>query len=288
MSNPKLPIFKPLYLVFLSVFFILFSCSQSELEEKYIYNDIEVPFKGDFRTDTVDFTRLASQQARKIFRLDEPSSSIVDTKKYTFKINELIQVRATEHGDSIRITSYSAKDITQVSLEMYLPDVGLYLPVAYFPVIPGFSQFEFKPDFLGKRVVYKKPDGQLVSFECSYLDFAKFSPRLLSDDSHWKMLQQIDAQWTLYFSNYDWKDANSAGNWREMSPIYAREWVVLMTNYAYMLTTPEYYHVMSRFNQVFGGDLCHNDKQVFSENDYQDFQIKVKLPVHPTFRVIVS
>ena len=41
---------------------------------------------------------------------------------------------------------------------------------------------------------------------------------------------------------------------------YAREWVVIVTNNAYMMTTPEYKYVMANFKKVMGGDLYDNDR----------------------------
>ncbi len=58
-------------------------------------------------------------------------------------------------------------------------------------------------------------------------------------------------------------------NFREMRPIYAREWVVILTNYAYMMTTPEYKYVMANFKKVMGGDLYDNEKVPFTAEKYQ-------------------
>ena len=258
--------------------FLWYSCTDTVIKENLHYNEIEVPVQTNFCMDTVTFEKLPAACNRRIFRLDESSASITDNKKYSFRMDELIQIRATESEDSIRITSYSAKTVYDVTLEIYLSDFDLYLPIAYMDSIPGFSQFEFKPSFIGKRILYKKPDGQYISFEHRYLDMQCMTPRLFSQDAHLKMLQQIDAQWTLCFSNFDWKDENTYHNWREMRPIFAREWIVILTNYAYMMTTPEYKHVMANFNKVFGGDLFDNDKRTFTAEDYLTKQNEFKKP----------
>ena len=283
MSKAKSVFISQRICLFFLVSVLLFGCSDIVYEENIHCNEIEKPWETDFCQDTISFGKLASDCCRYIFRLDESSASITDNTKYTFHINELLQVRATSSGDSIRITSYSAKTIYGITLEIYLPELNHYLPAVYFDSIPGFSQFEFKPSFIGKRILYKYADEKYVSFEYPYLDMNRMTPRLVGDDAHLKMLQQIDAQWKMFFSNYDWSSENTAANWREMRPIFAREWIVIMTNYAYMMTTPEYKYVMANFSRIFGGELCDNEKTPFTADDYAERQNYFKRP--HTFRL---
>ena len=246
-------------------------------EDETVYNDIEIPFKDDFRTDTVSYGKLPAEYRRHILNLADPSSEIVNKADYTFRTDELISVRQTAEDDSLRISSWSAKTIYEVTLEMYIPEVGEYLPVAYLDSIPGFSRFTFKPSFVDRRNVCRTADGGFVSFECPHLDMEHMMVRLQSDDEHFKKLQKIDAKWTCSFSNYSWTP--TAGDncpYRELRPIYAREWVVIVTNYAYMMTTPEYDYVMSHFSEVMGGDLCDNDKNLFDADKYQTEKARFK------------
>lgn len=243
------------------------SCSE-EVRDEYHTHETVVPYEGTFVTDSVAMAQLPSVDRREIFRLDEPSAVITDRSRYSFRMNELLQVRSSDSGDSIRITSYSARTLHQVTLELYLPAVDTYLPVAHFDSIPAFSQFQFKPSWIGKRVVYPKEPDRFISFEYAFLDLAVMKPRWKSADVHLRKLQQIQAQWEICFSNFDWKDAQTSSNWLEMRPIFAREWLVIMTNYAYMLTTPEFAHVMQHFREVFGGDLYDNNRVPFTAEQY--------------------
>lgn len=86
------------------------------------------------------------------------------------------------------------------------------------------------------------------------------------------------------FLNYSWTP--TAGDncpYRELRPIYAREWVVIVTNYAYMMTTLEYNYVMSHFREVMGGDLCDNDRNLFNAEKYQTEKERFKS--EKTFRL---
>lgn len=246
-------------------------------DDKTVYNDIEIPFHDDFRTDTVTYGKLPAEQARSILNLADPSATIVNKADYTFRTDELISVKQTAEDDSLRITSWSAKTVYNVKLEMLIPEAGEYLPVAYFDSIPAFSRFEFKPSWVGKRNVWRSANGGFVSFECPHLDMKRMAVRLISDDEHLKKLQRIDAKWTCSFSNYSWTPtAGESCSFREMRPIYAREWVVIVTNYAYMMTTAEYDYVMSHFAEVMGGDLYNNNKEVFTAEKYQTEKARFK------------
>ena len=248
---------------------LMASCS-TNYEDKIVYNDIQQPFQQDFKKDTVVFDKLPAEFAKHILNLSDPSTEIVGKADYTFQTNNLISVKKSAVGDSLVITSWSAKPVSNVTLEMYIPEADEYIPVAFFETVPAFSRFSFKPSFIGRRNVWKKESGNFVSFLCPYLDMNQMKARLTSDDEHFKMLQKIDAQWNCSFSNFGWTPTvGESHNFREMRPIYAREWVVILTNYAYMMTTPEYKYVLANFKKVMGGDLYDNEKVPFTAEKYQ-------------------
>ena len=253
-------------------FFILFLCAvlcgcSKQIEDQLHFNDIEKPFEATFRPDTVRTAGLDPSRLRTYFDPAGSSAEITDPEEYSFRVDELIRVEGTESGDAVRIRSFSAKPVLGVTLEVLLPDFGFYLPVAWIDSLPGFAQFEFPASFTGRRLTWEREDGTFVSFHYPYFDAAKMKPRLRSDDPHLGMLQRIDARWDFRFSNYDWNGTNSS-TWREMRPLYAREWVVIVTNYAYMMTTPEYRHVMENFGRIFGGELCDNERIPFTSEKY--------------------
>ena len=248
---------------------LMASCS-TDYEDQIVYNDIEKPFQEDFKKDTVVFEKLPAERAKHILNLSDPSTEIVDKPDSTFQTDNLTNVRKSTEDESLVITSWPAKPVSNVTLEMYIPEVDEYIPVAFIKSIPAFSRFSFKPSFVGRRNIWKKKNGNFVSFTCPYLDLNRMKTRLVSDDEHFKMLQKIDARWTCSFSNYGWTpEVGESHNFREMKPIYAREWVVIVTNYTYMMTTPEYKYVMANFKKVMGGDLYDNNKVTFTAEKYQ-------------------
>ena len=100
---------------------LMASCS-TNYEDKIVYNDIQQPFQQDFKKDTVVFDKLPAEFAKHILNLSDPSTEIVGKADYTFQTNNLISVKKSAVGDSLVITSWSAKTVSNVTLEMYIPE----------------------------------------------------------------------------------------------------------------------------------------------------------------------
>lgn len=259
---------------------IIFVACTTAFEEVIHYNDIEMPHIKLFKQDTVTFDKLKEEQARHILNLDEPSEVVTNHAIRSFRINEIIQIRPTSKSDSIRITSYSAKTVYNVTMEIYLPEFDMYIPVVHMDSIPAFSQFEIKSTFTGKRITYRKKDGDYISFHYPYFIFKELKPRLISEDEHFKKLSEIDARWTIRFHNYDWtpEKGDAGSQWRELRAIYAREWIVITTNYAYMMSTEEYDFTMGHFKEVMGKDLFDDNVVDFTPEKYKSEKVRFKEP----------
>lgn len=106
---------------------LMASCS-TDYEDKIVYNDIQQPFQQDFQKDTVAFDKLPAEFAKHILNLSDPSTEIVGKADYTFQTNNLISVKKSAVGDSLVITSWSAKPVSNVTLEMYIPEADEYIP----------------------------------------------------------------------------------------------------------------------------------------------------------------
>lgn len=240
------------------------ACTQ---EDQLETNQITLPYQPQIATDSICFETIPANKKSRILDLDEPNSVVVDHSKRQFKINELLQIRNASSKE-LRITSYSAKTIEKVDVYLFIEEVGKYIHVAHFDSIPRFAQIDFRPKFIDGEAVYKSEDGQYISFTRPTLDYVRMKPRVVSPDPHYQMLQKIKAQWTIRFSNFQWSPENPNGSWKELRAIMAREWVAITTNYAYMMTTPEYDFILSHFAEVMGGDLYDNDKVTFTPAKY--------------------
>ena len=98
-----------------------------------------------FKIDTITYGQIPAEHARRILSLDESTSVVTDKSKRSFRVNELFQIRKAS-DQLLSITSYSAKTVYNLTLEAYVEGGSQYIPIAYLDSIPGFSQFEFKPE----------------------------------------------------------------------------------------------------------------------------------------------
>ena len=237
------------------------SCSDNEM-----INYIPDP-EFDTHLDLLLYDELPSTAKTFILALDEPSSII--TTQRSFNLKEVLRAETSADKDFILITSYSAKPITNITLKAYLPEIAANVHIATIDSIPMFGQVAFRPAFLDGETSYATDDSRVVSFQREFIP-NDMSFTVDSDCTHYQMLKTIKTNWTLSFSNYDWNpDGNST--WLELNAMVAREWVVIVTNLGYMLSSPQYYEVMNNFSSIFGGELYGNTGELFTNADYNNF-----------------
>lgn len=200
---------------------------------------------------------------RLIFQDDEPNEVIWNPSLRSFQTNELLQVRRV--SDNVcRITSYIPKPLKNVVIKSQINEEDGYFELLKIDSIPAFGQFEFTPNFVNKRTTYKTELGGYVSIQVSTIpDFISF--QVESSDPLWNMLSRIKVAWNFNFNEHGW-----GSSWRDMNVLYAREWVVMITNYAYIVSTPEWEYLIDHWKEVTGADLYANvSKKVVI--DYQAF-----------------
>ncbi len=248
---------------------VLSSCQKSEIE----YVDKYHPFNEKLSIDTLQYEKIDDNDKQLILQLDELSSIVTNQSLRSFQTDELIQIRPTE-GNMLKVTSYSAMPILNIQIYCRINNVdGLSEPFHLLSIdsLPGFGQFKYQPAFTRKKSTYKTVSGKYISFHQPKFATNDFEFTVDSDDEFFKMLKTIKAGWNISFSNYYWDGVNEAGNWREMSAIYAREWVVMMTNYAYIVSLPEFKEIMFNYKKVLGGNLHGNGgvSDIFTREHYE-------------------
>lgn len=187
----------------------------------------------------------------------------------SFNLKNILQIAPTINRDSIVITSYSAKRLDKVDIFLDIPGLQKDILIATLDSIPMFGEVKFRPKFLDESTVYRIGNGDLVVL---YKDFIRSDMRLSVDSKceHYLMLKSIKTDWDISFSNYDWREGAST-SWLEVRSMVAREWVVIITNLGYMLSSPEYKEIMNNFSKVFGGELYNNNKENFTNSYYNSF-----------------
>ena len=200
---------------------------------------------------------------RLIFQDNEPDEVIWNPSDRSFRTNELLQVRRLS-GNECRVTSYVPKPLKNIIVKAQIPGYDEYFELLKVDSIPAFGQFEFTPAFVNEQTVYKTEKGNYMSFRLPDMpDNILF--KVESDDVLWKKLSRIKVSWSFDFNEHGW-----GGNWLDMNVLYAREWVVMITNYAYIISSPEWEYMLSHWKEVTGDDLYANinEKTVI---DYKAF-----------------
>src|SRR5690606_26301879 len=82
-------------------------------------------------------------------------------------------------------------------------------------------------------------------------------------DEHVKKLNQIKAKWKIYFGTYD-----EPNKWCRITPVYAREWVMMMTNLTYVLRSPDFEPSSFSYKAVMRHAFLRNDGQVEVSNGF--------------------
>ena len=262
---------KTFFKILLLTGIIFMSCEK--VDTKLEYKDEYHHFDKELSDDTLQHDKISTEYKRLILQLDEPTSIVTNASLRSFRTDELIQIRSLDKN-KLRITSYSAMPI--LNMQIYCKINGVDNLDAEFLMLtidslPGFGQFDYQPAFTKKEASYKTGDGKYISFYQEYFTTIDFKFSIKSDDEHFQKISTIKSSWNISFSNFHWNGVGETGNWREMSAIYAREWVAIMTNYAYMVSTPEYKEIILNYKKVLSGDLYGNGgvTDVFTQERYE-------------------
>lgn len=243
------------------------SCTESMLEQQVEYELLD--YSPVLATDTLAYDDISQECRRLILQLDEPSATVVNPSLRSFNTKEIIQVRPKD-GNKLIVTSYSAlpvKDIKFYCRMKQVPGLGDRFLLFSLDSIPAFGQFEYTPAFTKGTAVYSVANGKYLSFHHPYIDKEDIEITIETEDELYARLKTIIPAWDISFSSY--KD----GNWREMSAIYAKEWIVIMTNLTYIISQPEFKHILNNYKTVMGGELYGNggkDNGVFTAEDYEN------------------
>lgn len=247
----------------------LASCQKTEFDYKDVYH----PFESQLASDTLRFAEIDPQKKELILQLDEPTSIIVNPGLRRFSTTEPIQVSVLNRN-SIQLTSYSAAPIRNLNIYCQVNQIDSLQSekflLATIDSLPGFGRLNFQPEFSKQKAAYKTVNGKYISFHQPYFTVDDFTFTLESEDKHFQMLRAIKPTWDISYSNYEWDGVSITGKWLEVSAIYAREWVVIMTNLAYIVSTPEFKVALQNYKAIMGGDVIGNDGANFTTEQYEN------------------
>lgn len=228
---------------------------------------------------SIPITQLRQQEAisqQLVLQNGESWETLTDLQQRYFKINRIISGQVD--NDGLLIKNYSAAPVKDLNIEARLKNTDQWFHLTHIDELKAFSHTHFKLT-LNENQFFKLIDGSgsiklqgLSNFKELPVDLLDI--RVTSDsDSLVQKLSTITPQWGIYFGKYSQAD----GQWQKINPIYAREWVIMITNFAYIISSPEFNHVWFNHKQTMGHDFYGNSGQVdgpggfFTTSDYQKY-----------------
>lgn len=254
------------YAIALASLFALYACNS---EDNYSMETEEPVTRGladNYKEPLFNYAeeiKSNPENFRLIFQDDEPNEVVWNPNLRSFKTNELLQISRLTNT-TCRLTSYVPKKLENVVIKAKLFDEDEYFELLKIDSIPAFAQFEFTPAFIHERTIYKTENGIYTSIKLASIPSA-MSFKIESTDSLWNMLSRIKVSWHVDYNEHGW-----GGNWKDINVLYAREWVVMITNYAYIVSSPEWEYLVNNWKEVTGADL-YSDVASKTVLNYTDF-----------------
>lgn len=199
------------------------------------------------------------------------------TEKHAIRINRLLSGK--QDKTNLSITSYAAQETSNLNVEAQFKGNDIWLTLGSIERLPAFNQYTTEQKLVD-NYAYPTIDGtQSVSFygisDVSYLPSDLFDIRLTSEtDEFVKKITNLRMKWSLSFGKYSQAD----GNWAKITPVYAREWMIIMANFAYVMNSPEFEHLWFNYKQSIGGgehEFYGNAGPVYAPGGYfnsEDYQ----------------
>lgn len=221
----------------------------------------------------------------RILQNGESWETITDREQRSFSVNRPIRVRLTE-GNRIEVTSYMMTETTDV--EIWAESVSFPEPLRMLKLsrlaplaqnvylLPTTHADGFlvgksgKKHFIRKRAVYH--DGDLT-----------FS--VTADDARYRQIAALDVDWFLYFGKYD-----EPGKWPRINALYAREWIIMMTNLAAVASSEELEVLLTNhYRQSNGKDVeFHRDDGTYFSTKQEYVDLLESIRRKPSFRLGVT
>jgi hypothetical protein len=173
------------------------------------------------------------------------------TTNHEVRINRLLAGKQTL--DSLEITSYVAQPTHDLTVEARFNNDGAWVQLGSITQLDAFSSFKLGHT-LQDNLYYPTADGlQSVAIkgltDLSYLPTNIIDIRLTSKtDEFVQKITDLKPKWPLRFGTY----SQSSGHWEKITPAYAREWMIIMANYAYVMNSPEFEHLWFNYKDSIG------------------------------------
>ena len=211
-------------------------------------------------------TESKARERSRVLQDGESWETLTNSSQRHVYMNQILS--ATLNGNHLHVQSYSAVPVRDLQIRAKIKNSEDWVILAKLDQLTPFSNASFELK-LTDQSRFPLLDGT-GSIQLAGLSQTTQNPSNIFDlkissetDEHVKKLNQIKAKWKIYFGTYD-----EPNKWCRITPVYAREWVMMMTNLAYMLSTPEFETLWFNHKAVMGHDFFGNHGQVEGPNGF--------------------
>lgn len=225
---------------------------------------------------TLQLKQAQAIQTQRMLQDDDRWETLTNVSARHVYMDKILSAQLNK--DSLRLQSYSAVPVKDLQIQARLKNTSQWMLLAKLDELNAFSAITLKLD-INDASRFQLMDGQ-GSIQLAGLSGFQQLPAELFDfkitsstDAHVQKLAAIKPKWKIYFGTYD---EASDSKWRRINPLYAREWVMMMTNFAYVLSTPEFEHIWFNHEKVMGHEFFGNagmvseQNGIFTTQNYQD------------------
>ncbi|QZA79648.1 hypothetical protein [Deefgea piscis] len=228
-------------------------------------------------TQQYQYAAMAAAQKGLLLQDSDSWETLTNPQLRSFAINKILSGKLDQR--QLALSSYSAIPVRNLEIQARLKGSEPWFVLGSLDQLPAFSTVRFDVAINDGRTFQRVDDKGSVQFKgldaLSVLPSDLFEIRIDSKtDAHVQKISNFKMKWQLSFGKYD--ADGSDGSWGKINPIYAREWVIMMTNFAYVLNSPEFEHVWFNHKKVMGHDFFGNAGQVdapsgfFTGEDYRN------------------
>lgn len=214
----------------------------------------------------VILTESKARERSRVLQDGESWETLTNSSQRHVYMNQILS--ATLNGNHLHVQSYSAVPVRDLQIRAKIKNSEDWVILAKLDQLTPFSKANFNLK-LTDQSRFPLLDGT-GSVQLAGLSQTTQNPSNIFDlkissetDEHVKKLNQIKAKWKIYFGTYD-----EPNKWCRITPVYAREWVMMMTNLAYMLSTPEFETLWFNHKTVMGHDFFGNAGQIEGPNGF--------------------
>jgi hypothetical protein len=173
------------------------------------------------------------------------------TRNHEVRVDRLLSGK--QSTDELEIISYAAQETYDLTVEARFNNEGEWIQLGSITQLDAFSSFKLQHT-LQDNTYYPTADGQksvaIKGFDdISYLPKSVIDIRLTSKtDEFVQKITDLKTKWRLRFGTYN----PSMGAWARITPAYAREWMIIMANYAYLMDSPEFEQLWFNYKNSIG------------------------------------